>query len=151
MSSVARRYWFYEVNEGFVCRRTVVLRHIVFNGGMSLDGTLLTVRVENSSLSADKVSEQWLSDFGDPKAELDVGPILLTRPNQTNMWSDPTRPDPQVAWNSGPDPARPIYARLLVLPSAIESFGLSTKWRFNSDALPKQQYYNVLLWIIVVE
>ena len=61
------------------------------------------------------------------RPELDVGPIFLTRPNPTHKWSDPTRHDPELTWNSGPDLAQPIYARLLVLPSAAESFSLSTK------------------------
>jgi len=46
-----------------------------------------------------------------------------------------------------------IYARLIVLPSAAESFSLSTKWFINSDAsiivsratafLPKQHVLDV--------
>ena len=66
--------------------------------------------------------------------ELDVGPIFLTRPTYEVTQLDPTRPDPELTWNSEPDPARPIYARLIVLPPAAESFSLSTKWLFNSDA-----------------
>jgi len=76
----------------------------------------------------------FISAAAEAIAELDVGPILLTRPNPTNKWSDLTRPDPELTWNSGPDPARPIYAPLIVLPSATESFNMSTKWLFNSDA-----------------
>ena len=49
-------------------------------------------------------------------------------------WPDPTRPDPELTRNSVPDPARPIYARLVILSSAAESFSLSTKWLFTSDA-----------------
>ena len=65
-----------------------------------------------------------------PMAELDVGPIFLTR-----LTSEVTQPDPtHNSHETGPDPARSIYARPLVLPSAAESFSLSTKWLFNSDA-----------------
>jgi len=55
------------------------------------------------------------------RLEMDVGLIFLTRPSPTHKWSDPTRPNPELTWNSGPDPTRPIYTRLLVLPSAAES------------------------------
>ena len=34
--------------------------------------------------------------------ELDLGPILLTRPNPTT--SEVTQPDPKLSSNSGPDP-----------------------------------------------
>ena len=57
------------------------------------------------------------------RAELDVGPIFLIQPNVTHKWSEPTRPTPkrtpQLTWNSGPDPARPILVRLLV----VEKYG----------------------------
>jgi len=46
--------------------------------------------------------------------ELDVGPIILTRPNPTHKWSDSTRPDPNLTRNCGPDPTRHL-ARLLVV------------------------------------
>jgi len=59
--------------------------------------------------------------------------VQFSWPDPTHKWSDPTRPHPELTWNSGPDQARPIYARLTVLPSAAESFSLSTKWLFNSD------------------
>jgi len=63
------------------------------------------------------------------KLEFDVGPKFLTRPIPTHKWSDP-----ELTWNSGSDPARHIYERLFVLPSAAESFSLSIKWLFTSDA-----------------
>ena len=40
--------------------------------------------------------------------ELDVG-IIIFWPDPTRAtWSDPTRSDPKLTWNSGPDPTRPI-------------------------------------------
>jgi len=42
-------------------------------------------------------------------SELDVGPIFSTRPNPTHERSDPTRPNPELTWNSGPDSARPPW------------------------------------------
>jgi len=53
-----------------------------------------------------------------------------TKPDPQVKWPNPTRPVSELAWNSGPDPARPIYAGLIFLPSAVESFSLSTKWLF---------------------
>jgi len=56
---------------------------------------------------------------------------------------DPTQPDPQVKWSNPTRPRinmklwtrpSPTHARLSVFPSAAESFSLSTKWLFNSDA-----------------
>ena len=58
---------------------------------------------------------------------------------------DPTQPDPQVKWLNPTRPrinmklwtrpmARRIYARLLVSPSAAESFRSSTTWLLNSYA-----------------
>jgi len=52
------------------------------------------------SLPWDK--EQSLHFGNDPNPsipELDVGPILLTRPNSTHNYSDPTRPDPKSKIN----------------------------------------------------
>jgi len=59
---------------------------------------------------------------------------ILIRVWRGSNFLDPTRPDPELAWNSELDLVRPIYARLLVLPSAAESFSFSTKWLFISDA-----------------
>ena len=55
--------------------------------------------------------------------ELDVGPIFLTRPNPTHKLSDPTRPNPKLTWNSGPDPTRPI----------LHDFQLSIKLILHQD------------------
>jgi len=106
-----------------------------------------TYFVVETRISPRMVCMNVATEKSDANSELDVGPIFLTQPHPTHKWSDPTRPDPKLTWNSGPNQARPIYARLFVLPSAAESSSLSTfPTQMPTRAiylLPKQHVLNV--------
>jgi len=64
-------------------------------------------------------------------AELDVGPIFLIPPNPTNKWSDQIRPDPKLTWNSWPDPARPLFVRLLVVEKYCDICRVRTNRKYH--------------------
>jgi len=61
-----------------------------------------------------------------------IGQIFLIRPNPVHKWSDPTRPNTKLSWNSGPDPTQPIlhdfqYVVVMsVAPHAVNIHGKKT-------------------------